>query len=68
MQPQVDGEEGVEGEQPPPQPEERQAPLPGSGVGAATALDRLKSQRERHARQQPADDPSLVGRRHDPQR
>jgi hypothetical protein len=66
MQSQSGGEQDAEETQPPSQ--ERQEPLPGSGQGAATALERLKAQREHQARQQPADDPTQGGRRHDPQR
>ena len=60
------GGEGTQAEDP--QPQDPQDPLPGSGLGSATAMEKLKSQRERHAAQKPAEDPTHGGRRHDPPR
>ena len=48
-------------EQPQP-PQERGEDTRGSGQGAASALARLQSQRERRARQKPAEE-TLAGRR-----
>ena len=50
------------------QPQDPEQPVSGSGQGSATAMARLKLQREHIARQQPADDASPGGRKHDPQR
>lgn len=60
MQSNVTSESG-QGQQP--EQDEAQASSQGSGQGAAAALARLKSQREHHARHQPADEGTLAGRR-----